>query len=130
MAAASTTSVRGELRETWELRNAATLTLIKAEERTRRVLEQASVEELVGLLESFSPARSPGVEWTRTFEPLAERIWTWCSPETVQAVHEAFAARGMPWMAITNAFGPAQGEEIKARLSRPAWSRLPGFTLA
>jgi hypothetical protein len=130
MTAAAATSVRGELRETWELRNAATLALIKTEERTRRVLEQASVAELVALLESFSPARSPGVEWTRTFEPLAERIWTWCSPETVQALHEAFAAKGLPWMAIANAFAPEQAEEIKARLRRPAWSRLPGFTLA
>ena len=95
MTAAPTTSVRGELRETWELRNAATLALIKTEERTRRVLEQASVEELVALIESFSPARSPSVEWTRGFEPLVERIWTWCSPATVQAVHETFADHDM-----------------------------------
>ena len=61
MTAATTTSLRGELRETWELRNAAALALTKTEERTRRMLEDASVEELVGLIESFSPARSPGL---------------------------------------------------------------------
>ena len=65
-----------------------------------------------------------------TQEPLVERIWTWCSPATVQAVHETFAAKGIPWMAVTNAFAPEQAEELKARLGRPAWSRMPGFTLA
>lgn len=125
------TSVRGQLRETWELRNAATLALLKTEAQVRRALETASLDELVGLVESFSPARSPGVEWTRTFEPLVERIWAWCPPATIQALHETFAARGLPWLAVTNAFSPEHGQQIKARLSRqPAWSRLPAFTLS
>jgi len=47
------------LRDAWELRNAAAITLIKTEEQLRRSLESATVEQVVSLLEAFSPARSP-----------------------------------------------------------------------
>ena len=118
------------LRDTWELRNAAALTLIKTEEQLRRLLETASVAEIVGLLEAFSPARSPGPEWTRTFDALTERLWTWCDIATLSAVEAEFRARGPNWLSVANAFTPERGAELQAQLRRSsAEARLPPFTL-
>jgi hypothetical protein len=118
------------LRDGWELRNAAAQTLLKSEQQMQRMLQSASVEELVGLIESFSPGRSPGVEWTRTFEPLAERLWAWCKPETMAELEAAFRERGIPWMAVANALSAERGAQLKARRKQPAWARFPAFTLA
>ena len=118
------------IRETWELRNSAAFTLIKAEEQLRRLLETASVVEIVGLLEAFSPARSPGPEWTRTFDALTERLWTWCHTATLSAVEAEFRARGPNWLSVANAFTPERGAELQAQLRRSsAEARLPPFTL-
>jgi hypothetical protein len=120
------------LRDTWELRNAAALTLIKAEEQLRRRLETSHVSEIVGLLEAFSPARSPGPEWTRTFDPLIERLWTWCDTATVAAVEAEFRALGPNWVPVANALTPEHGAEVHARLRRNTGggeARLPPFTL-
>ena len=118
------------LREVWELRNAAATTLIKTEDQLRRLLETANVEDIVGLLEAFSPARSPGPDWSRTFEPLIERLWTWCDAPTLAAVEAEFRARGPNWLAVANALAPERGEQLHAQLSRgSAQSRLPAFTL-
>jgi hypothetical protein len=118
------------LRDTWELRNAAAATLIKSEEQLRRLLEAADVEQIVGLLEAFSPARSPGPEWTRTFDPLAERLWAWCDPATLAAVEAEFRTRGPNWLAVANALATERGAELRAQLRRnSAQMRLPAFTL-
>jgi hypothetical protein len=118
------------LQDVWELRNAAAATLIKTEEQFRRLLETATVEQIVGLLEAFSPARSAGPEWTRTFDPLVERLWTWCDAETVAALETEFRARGPNWLAVANALAPERGEQLHAQLRRRSTqARLPAFTL-
>jgi hypothetical protein len=118
------------LRDAWELRNAAAITLIKTEEQLRRSLESATVEQIVSLLETFSPARSPGPEWTRTFEPLIERLWTWCDAETLAALEAEFRSRGPNWLAVANALAPEHGAQLHAQLSRGSTqARLPAFTL-
>jgi hypothetical protein len=59
---------------------------VLSEEQMRYAVCEASVEHLVALIETFSPARSGGSEWTRTFEPLVERLWTWCDKATMAAL--------------------------------------------
>jgi hypothetical protein len=118
------------LRDAWALRNATAEALLRAEDHVRRLVQAATVAELVALVEAFSPARSPGPEWTRTFEPLVEHLWAWCDDETMAALAAEFEARGMPWMAVANAFAPERGAELGARLRQPAWARFPRFTTA
>lgn len=118
------------LRDAWELRNAATLTLVKAEHQFQRVLAAAEPAQIIGLLEAFSPARSPGPEWTRTFDPLLERLWQWCPSETLAAVETEFRGRGPAWAAIANSLTAEQGSALRSRLERrSAQSRLPAFTI-
>ena len=109
--------------------NAAAATLALTEEQMRRAVREAAVEQLISLIEAYSPARSAGPEWTRTFEPLVERLWAWRDDETMAALAEIFRARGMPWMAVTNAFSPEHGASVRAALRQPAWARLPAFAL-
>lgn len=118
------------LDEYWRLRNAAAASLTLGEEQMRRAVQAASVTELVELLETFSPARSTGPEWTRSLEPLIERLWTWCDGTTMEALGDNFRARGMPWMAVANALAPEQGARIRAELRHPAWARLSAFVTA
>lgn len=123
-------STDGTLRELWELRNAAAETLIKSELHLRRLLESSSVEQLVTLLDSFSPARSPGPEWTRSFEALIERIWAWCDASTLTAVEAEFRSRGAAWAPVANALGVEHGVRVQAQLRGGLTSaRLPLFTL-
>lgn len=130
-AGADTAATSISLRDAWELRNAATATLVKAEEQVRTLLEAAGPDQVVALLEAFSPARSPGPDWTRTLEPLIERLWLWSAPETLAAVESAFRARGPAWLAIANSLTPEHGAEVRARLARrSAQARLPAFTIA
>ena len=118
------------LRETWELRNAAAETLVKAELQARRELESASAADLLALLDSFSPARSPGPEWTRSFELLAERIWAWCDAATIAAAETELRARGAAWAPVANAFRVDHGARVRAQLRGGlATARLPLFTL-
>ena len=81
------------LHEFWRVRNAAAATLALTEEQMRRAVREATVEQLVSLIEAFSPARSAGPEWTRTLEPLVERLWAWRDDETMAALAEVFRAR-------------------------------------
>ena len=46
------------------------------------------------------------------------------------ALAAEFTARGMPWMAVANAFAPERGAEIRAKVRQPAWARVPAFGLA
>jgi hypothetical protein len=119
--------MKSELGDLWRLRNAAAATLSLSEDQMRRAVGDASVEELVQLLENFSPARSTGPEWTRTFEPLVERLWTWCDDETIAALAEVFRGRGVPWLPVTNALSPENGAAIRASLRHPAWARQPAY---
>jgi hypothetical protein len=119
------------LREDWELRNAAAGTLIKVEYRLRDALKAASVEDIVGLLEAFSPARSPGPEWTRSFDPLVEHLWLWCDPAQLADAEANFRARGPAWGAVANALVAEHGAELRGTLQHgSASSRLPKFTLS
>jgi hypothetical protein len=118
------------LRDTWELRNAATDTLVKTEGQMRRLLESAGPEQIVSLLEAFSPARSPGPEWTRTLEPLLERLWQWCNPETLATAEEDLRGRGPAWLAVANSLTPEMGIKLRTRVQRRSnQARLPAFTI-
>jgi hypothetical protein len=121
---------QGQLREYWRVRNAVATTLAFSEEQMQRAVREASIDDLVDLIAAFSPARSAGPEWTRTFEPLVERLWVWRDDATMAALADVFRARGMPWMAVTNALAPEQGASIRADLRHPAWARLPAFAIA
>ena len=118
------------LRDAWALRNATAQALLLAEGHLQRLVEEASVDDLIALVEAFSPSRSTGPEWTRTFEPLVERLWVWCDDGRLAALEAEFTARGMPWMAVANAFAPERGAELRAKIRRPAWTRFPVFALA
>jgi hypothetical protein len=121
---------RCALADAWKLRNSAAETLLRTEEHVRRLVEGAEVEELVRLIESFSPTRSPGPEWTRSFDPLAERLWAWCPAETLAALEAEFRARGKGWEPVANAFTAERGAELRAQLRRPRGARYPAFTVA
>jgi hypothetical protein len=114
----------------WRARNAAAQSLALTEEEMRSAICAASIDDLVALIETFSPARSGGPEWTRTFEPLIERLWAWRDDATMAALAEVFRARGMPWMGVANALSPEHGAATRANLRHPAWARLPAFTTA
>ncbi len=114
----------------WRVRNAAAETLALTEEQVRHRLREASINDLIALLETFSPARSTGPEWTRTFDPLIERLWLWRDDETMAALATAFRAKGVPWATVANALSPEQGATIRAGVRHPAWARLPAFTVA
>jgi hypothetical protein len=113
----------------WAARNAVADALVASEEHVRRLIQGATVEELVELVEAFSPTRSPGPDWTRSFEPLVERLWQWCTPETMAALEANFRARGLPWMAVANDFTEQRGTELRARVRRPAWARYPVYSI-
>jgi hypothetical protein len=118
------------LRGTWELRNAAAETLVKVEQQLRAQLATANATDIVGLLESFSMARSPGPEWTRSFDSLAEHLWAWCEPALLAEVEAVFRSRGPAWAPIANALVPEHGARLRRRLGQQsAPSRLPPFTL-
>ena len=113
------------LGEVWRVRNAAAVTLGLSEDQMRRAVRAASVDDLVALIETFSPARSTGPDWTRTFEPLVERLWAWRDDETIAALAAVFQARCMPWMAVAHALSPEQGVQTRATTRHPAWARYP-----
>jgi hypothetical protein len=113
----------------WAARNAVADALITSEQHVRSLVQGASVEELVEFIDAFSPTRSPGPDWTRSFEPLVERLWQWCDPETLAQLEATYRARGLPWMAVANDFTEKRGAELKARVRRPAWARYPVFSI-
>jgi hypothetical protein len=121
--------MRNDLSELWRIRNAAAVTLGLTEDQMRRAVRDASIDDLVALLEGFSPARSPGTDWTRTFEPLVERLWLWRDDATLAALADAFRAKGMPWIAVTNALSPENGAMLRGAVRHPAPARLPAFTV-
>jgi hypothetical protein len=130
VATSPTSTEAYSLRDAWALRNATAQALLLAEGHMQRLVEDADIAQLTKLIEEFSPSRSTGPEWTRTFEPLAERLWAWCDADTMAALHAEFTARGMPWMAVANAFAPERGADLRGRMRRPAYARFPVFTTA
>jgi hypothetical protein len=118
------------LRDAWALRNAAAATLVKTEEQVRRLLAAATPEQVIALLESFSPGRSPGPDWTRSLEPLIERLWLWSDPETLAEAESVFRGRGPAWLAIANFLAPDHGARVRAQVRRHSHqSRLPALTI-
>ena len=118
------------LGELWRVRNAAAATLELTEAHMQRAVKSASLEDLIILIESFAPGQATGPEWTRTFEPLAERLWAWRDDATLAALALTFRTRGVPWAAVTNALSPEQGARSRDTLRHPAWARLPAFGTA
>ncbi|MFN8525276.1 MAG: hypothetical protein U0821_19445 [Chloroflexota bacterium] len=123
-------SVGPSLRETWVTRTHAASLLVRLEEQMRTQVQSSSVEELVELIESFSPTRVPDTEWTHSFEALVERLWVWCDDAAMAGLHEVFAARGLPWMAVANAFAVERGAELRRRVRKANWARLHAFSVA
>ena len=123
-------TVSQTLKDHWRVRNAAAAALAASEQEMCRYIRAASVDDLVALIDTFSPARSAGPEWTRTFEPLVERLWAWCDDATMAALAEKYRARGMPWMAVAKTLSPEHGARTRADLRHPAWARLPALTIA
>jgi hypothetical protein len=121
--------MNNDLIDFWRTRNAAAVTLGLCEDQMRRAVREASLEQLVLLIETFSPGRSTGPEWTRTFEPLIERLWAWRDDVTLAAVAEVFRARGMPWMGVANALSPDHGARAHATQRVASGARLPAFTV-
>lgn len=119
-----------DLKDLWRLRNAAASMLVLSEEQMRHAISDAGVEQLVALIETFAPARSTAPEWTRSFEPLVERLWAWCDEATMADLADVFRARGMPWAAVANALSPEHGGRMRSALRQPAWARLPAFAIA
>src|SRR5579864_9199778 len=118
------------VRSLWELRTASAETLIRVEVLLRDGLQSASAADVIALLETFSPARSPGPEWTRSFDALVEHLWMWCDPKLIASIEEDFRGRGPAWGAVANALLPDNGERIRARLQHaPVPSRILPFTL-
>jgi hypothetical protein len=117
------------LRASWELRNSAAETLIRVEQQLRSHLATATADDIVVLLESFSPARSPGPDWTRSFDPLVEHLWAWCDPGRLAEVEANFRARGPAWAAVANALAAEHGARLRQRLGPYAPARLPSFSL-
>jgi hypothetical protein len=124
------TGGQAALDELWRVRNAAAVTLSLTEEQMRRAVQGAGMDDLLALIDSFSPARAIGPDWARTFGPLIERLWTWRDDATMAALADAYRARGPAWMAVVIALSPEQGTHIRASLHHPAWARLPAFTVA
>ena len=118
------------LKDAWNLRNVTAQAMLLAEAHMQAEVTSATVDELIALVEAFSPTRSAGPDWTRSFAPLAERLWHWCTDETMAALEADFTARGMPWMAVANAFSPERGAQLRERVRPTAWGRFPRFTTA
>jgi hypothetical protein len=117
------------LGEMWRLRNAAAEALALSEEQMRRAVREATVAQLATFLESYSPALSRGPEWTRTFDPLIERLWTWRDDATMAALAAKFASKGPAWAAVAGALAPERGAAIRASVRHPAWARHPAFAV-
>lgn len=122
-----TTSNLGDV---WRVRNAAAQTLALAEDQVMRVIKAATVDDLVRMIETYSPALSTGPEFTRTFDPLVERLWAWRDDQTLAALAATFKERGPPWASVVNALLPENGAAIRKALRHPAWARLPAFAVA
>lgn len=119
------------LPDTWELRNSAAETVVRLEEHLRRQLSSAEPAELTTLFEGFSPTRTRGPEWTRSFEPLLERVWTWVDDDVIASVEREFRSRGPIWQAVANSLTVEYGTNLRGRLkAAPRRSQFPGFTLA
>jgi hypothetical protein len=118
------------LGDVWRVRNAAAQTLALAEDQVKRVIQAATVDELVRMIEGYSPALSTGPEFTRTFDPLVERLWAWRDDQTLAALAAVFKERGPPWASVVNAFLPENGAAIRTALRQPAWARLPAFAIS
>ena len=115
--------------DAWSLRNAAAEALMKTELHLQRLVAAASVEQLVTLIEAFSPTRALGPDLPAPFEPLVERLWAWGDP-TKLAAYRGNVQGARPGLgALANDFTPTRGAELRERLRRPAWARLPAFTL-
>lgn len=118
------------LDDLWRLRNATATALALSEEHMQRGVKDASLDELIAMIETFSPARSTGPEWTRTFEPLVERLWAWRDDATMSELAAAFRKKGVAWAGVANALSAENGARVRGDLRQPAWARLPAFTIA
>jgi len=119
--------LQSHLDRVWRTRNAAAETLALVEEQVRQAIRGATVAELAALIELYAPSLSAGPEWTRTFDPLIERLWFWADDETMAGLAAHFAAKGAPWVAVTHALSKENGARVRGSIRQPAWARLPAF---
>ncbi len=118
------------LADAWTLRNTAVDVLLRSEQQMQRLVQTANSEQLIHLVETFTPTRSRGPEWTRTFDPLVERLWAWCTPRTMAELEATFRARGPAWNGVANAFSAPRGAELRQQVRHPSWARYPAYALA
>ncbi len=109
-----------QLEKLWRLRNTVSSALEQILDDLEPLLREASFEELVEFIDGFLPGRAPRPEWTASLERLAELIWAWLPPETMQKLQEEYASREGPiWEPLANKFGAANGEALAARRWQP-----------
>ncbi len=113
----------------WRLRNACALALEQAIDGVEAAVHDASDADLVSLIESFAPARSPSPEYAATLERLVELLWD-AAPERIPHLHASFAERNpKQWGAVANMLSPEAGERRRQQRVHPAGARRPAVVL-
>lgn len=113
----------------WKLRNACALALEQAIDRVVDALVEGADDDLVALIDSFAPGRSPSPEYASTLDRLVELMWD-TIPERMPALHSVFAARNpRQWAAVANKLAAeAGGRRARERLHPPG-ARGPAVVL-
>ncbi len=113
----------------WRLRNACAFALEQAIDGVEAAVHDATDDELVALIESFAPARSPSPEYATTLERLAELLWD-AAPDRIPALHTSFAERNpKQWGAVANMLSQEAGERRSEQRLHPAGARRPAVVL-
>jgi hypothetical protein len=120
-----------DLRDAWKLRCSLAEALDLALDQVGRVIERATVDELVDFCGSFYPGRAAGPEWIASFDRFVEQVWQHAPPGMVAAVEAAFRARGPLWAPIANAFTEEHGTRLRERAEawRPSGARRAAVVL-
>ncbi len=119
-----------KLKETWALRNTLASALEQVLDDLEAGLGAAPAEELVALIDSFLPGRSPSPEWSSSVERLVELMWTCVPSETMAELRTVYAEReGPQWEPLVHKFSTEHGERLEQRRWRPADARRPAVIL-
>jgi len=118
-----------DLQRAWKLRTTLAAALELVIDEVQEQLAEASVEDLVEFLTSFSPARASGPEWVMTFDRLVEHIWEAVDSDRIAELERRFRARGPVWVAVANSFTVERGEALHAARWRPHGARSPAVVL-
>lgn len=118
-----------DLSAAWTHRNTLAEALDQALDLLAVELRAVSTADLIDFLGGFSPARSPGPEWTATFERLVEQLWEHLDPAILAEIEAAFRARGPIWAAFANSFTPQHGEHLRAARWHPGGAKRAAIVL-